>query len=41
MAIVAATETSFADEVETEPDLEPVRELHLRGCSCRCLAQAR
>jgi hypothetical protein len=31
MAIVAATQTSFAEEVETEPDLEPDPELHLRG----------
>jgi hypothetical protein len=38
MAIVAATETSFADEVETEPDLQPDPELHLRGRSCRCRA---
>jgi hypothetical protein len=36
MAIAAATETSFADEVETEPDLEPDPGLHLRGRSCRC-----
>jgi hypothetical protein len=38
MAIATATETSFADEVETEPDLEPDPELHLRGRSCRCPA---
>ena len=38
MAIAAATETSFADEVETEPDLEPLAEPHLRGRSCRCPA---
>jgi hypothetical protein len=38
MAIVAATQTSFAEEVETEPDLEPDPELHLRGRSCRCPA---
>ena len=31
MAIVAATETSFADEVETESDFEPLAEPHLRG----------
>ena len=38
MAIVAATETSFADEVETESDFEPLAEPHLRGRSCRCPA---
>lgn len=38
MAIVAATEISFADELETESDLEPEPELHLRGRTCRCPA---
>lgn len=38
MAIAAATETSLAEEVETEPDGEPDPELHLRGRSCRCPA---
>jgi hypothetical protein len=36
MAIAAATETSVADEAETEPDLEPDTELHLRGRGRRC-----
>ena len=36
MAIVAAIQTSFAEEVKTERDLEPDPELHLRGRSCRC-----
>jgi hypothetical protein len=38
MAVVAATETSLADEVGTEPDLEPDPELHPGGRSCRCPA---
>jgi hypothetical protein len=38
MAVMAATETSFADEAEVGPDLEPDPELHLRGRSCRCPA---
>jgi hypothetical protein len=38
MAIATANETSFADEVEREPDLEPDPELHLRGRGCRCPA---
>ena len=38
MAIEAATETSLADEVETEPDLEPDPELDLCGRNCRCPA---
>jgi hypothetical protein len=38
MAVMAATEIPFADEAETESDLEPGPELHLRGRSCRCPA---
>jgi hypothetical protein len=38
MAIVAASATSVADEVETESGLEPDPELHLRGRGCRCPA---
>jgi hypothetical protein len=36
MAIVAAAETSLADQAETEEDLQPDPELHLRGRRCRC-----
>jgi hypothetical protein len=38
MAIAAAAETSFADKVETERDLAPDLEPHLRGRGCRCPA---
>ena len=38
MAIATTTETSVADEVEREPDLEPDPALHVRGRSCRCPA---